>query len=408
MRIAVVGTGFAAQAHLDALRRVPGVDVVAVVGRSVDKAAVLADKYRIPGAYDDWQAVVDDPEVDAIDNCTPNNLHAEVNLAALGAGKHILSEKPLGLNSRETELLAAAAADSGRLAAVCFTYRHYPMIAEMREHLRGNGKGVAPAPHLVHGRYLQDWLFRDDDWSWRIDPTIGGELRAVGDIGSHWIDLVQYLTGEEITDVCADFGRLHETRQRSRTAAETFSSPSGESETVEVTTEDYANVMIRFSSGLQGQFSVSQVCAGHKNDLRLLVETNQGSYEWVQEQPNSLRVGHRDGPNLELQRDAALLTPAAAAITHYPNGHPEGWPDALRNLLADFCAAVAGWQAMAGDGGGPAVTRPAATVATFAEANQVMRVCEAIGHSAHERCWVRVGASVNQLAPAIGEELPQP
>lgn len=405
IRVAVIGTGFAAQAHLDALRRVPGVEVAAIVGRTLEKAAVLADKYQIPEAHDHWQAVVDDPDVDAIDNCTPNNLHAEVNLAALDAGKHILSEKPLGLSTGETESLVAAAADSGRLAAVCFTYRHYPMIAEMREHLRGNGKGAAPVAHLVHGRYLQDWLFRDDDWSWRIDPEIGGELRAVGDIGSHWIDLVQYLIGDLITEVCADFGRLHETRQRFRTAAETFSTPSGESETVEVTTEDFANVMIRFSSGLQGQFSISQVCAGYKNDLRLLVETSEGSYEWLQEQPNSLRIGHRDGPNLELQRDAALLTPAAAAITHYPNGHPEGWPDALRNLLTDFCAAVASWEGLGRGAQGASV--PPATVASFAEAHQVMQVCEAIGRSAHEHSWMRVGMLTNQLTPSVGEELPQ-
>jgi predicted dehydrogenase len=404
MKIAVVGTGFAAQAHLDALRRVPGVEVAAVVGRTVEKAAALADKYQIPGAYDHWQRVVDDPGVDAIDNCTPNNLHAEVNLAALAAGKHILSEKPLGLTAAETAMLAAAAAESGRLAAVCFTYRHYPMIAEMREHLRGNGEVVAPVAHLVHGRYLQDWLFRDDDWSWRIDPAIGGELRAVGDIGSHWIDLVQYLTGDLITEVAADFGRLHQTRQRFSTT-ETFSSPSGESETVRVTTEDYANVMVRFRSGLQGQCSISQVCAGYKNDLRLLVETNRGSYEWVQEQPNSLRIGHRDGPNLELQRDAALLTPAAAAITHYPNGHPEGWPDALRNLLTDFCAAVVNWGPV--DGNGRAAAAPAATVATFAEAHQVMQVCEAIGRSAHEHAWMPVGMITTELSPAVGEELPQ-
>ncbi len=406
IRVAVVGTGFAAQAHLDALRRVPGVEVAAIAGRTVGKAAALAAKYQIPGAHDHWQAVVDDPDVDVIDNCTPNNLHAEVNLAALDAGKHILSEKPLGLTAAETESLAGAAADGRRLAAVCFTYRHYPMIAEMREHLRANGSGVPPVPHLVHGRYLQDWLFRDDDWSWRIDPESGGELRAVGDIGSHWIDLVQYLTGDLITEVCADFGRLHETRQRFRTAAETFSSASGESETVRVTTEDFANVMLRFRSGLQGQFSISQVCAGYKNDLRLLVETNEGSYEWLQEQPNSLRIGHRDGPNLELQRDLALLSPPAAAITHYPNGHPEGWPDALRNLLTDFCGAAARWDAADG-GEARGVLTPPATVATFAEAHQVMQVCEAIGRSAHEHSWMRVGTIASQLSPAIEEELPQ-
>jgi predicted dehydrogenase len=363
--------------------------VAAVVGRSVETAALLADKYQIPGAYDHWQAVLDDPDVDAIDNCTPNNLHVEVNLAALKAGKHVLSEKPLGLNTEETAMLTAAAAESGKLAAVCFTYRHYPMIAEMREHLRGNGHGVTPVAHLVHGRYLQDWLFRDDDWSWRIDPRIGGELRAVGDIGSHLIDLVQYLTGDLIIEVCADFGRLHETRQRPIKATETFASSGGETEAVKVTTEDYANVLIRFRSGLQGQFSISQVCAGHKNDLRLLVETNAGSYEWIQEQPNSLRIGHRDGPNLELQRDAALLTPAAAAITHYPNGHPEGWPDALRNLLTDFCAAIATLEAVQNGNAVNASAAPA-TAATFAQAHQVMQVCEAIGRSADQRAWVAV------------------
>ncbi len=381
LNVAIVGTGFAARAHLDAMRRVSGVNVAAIVGRSVETARALADEYAIAGAYNHWDAVLADPAIDAIDNCTPNDLHTEINLAALAAGKHVLSEKPLGITSEDTARLVAAAAESDRVAAVCFTYRHYPMIAELREQLGGRGAGAHPVAHLAHGRYLQDWLFRDDDWSWRIDPAVGGPLRAVGDIGSHWIDLIQHVTGDEVTEVCADFGRMHDTRQRPLTAGATFAASVGETETVEVTTEDYANVLLRFASGLQGHFSISQVCAGHKNDLRLLIETDQGSYEWAQEQPNALKIGHRDAPNLELQRDAALLTPPAAAITHYPNGHPEGWPDALRNLIADFCTAVQSDQAVS-------------TVASFEQAHQVMLVCEAIGRSAHERAWATVQEAV--------------
>jgi predicted dehydrogenase len=374
--VGVIGTGFAATSHVDALRRVAGVEIAAVAGSSPERAAAAAAALGIDRAVGDWRRVVDDTSVDAVHDCTPNHLHAEINAAVLAAGKHLLSEKPLGMDAAETADLARRAAEAGVVSGVCFNYRHFPLVQEARTLLAGD----AGRPHLIRGGYLQDWLLEDTDWNWRLDSSRAGATRAVGDIGSHWIDLVQHVTGRRLRRVYARLGRLHEVRRRPAAVEQTFGRAAGAGgEAVEVDTEDFATTMFELDDGCPGVFTVSQVSPGMRNRLTFEVDTRRACLSWDQERPNLLRIGRRDGPNRELVRDPALLSEPAAGLVHYPAGHQEGWPDALRNLMDDFYGAIrAGRDAPE-------------TVASFADAHRVMQAVDAIAESGRNGDWVEVG-----------------
>jgi predicted dehydrogenase len=381
MKVALVGTGFAASSHVEALRRVPGVEPVGVVGSSPAKAEAFVRRLGLERAYGDVAEMLADDAVGAVHNCTPNRLHAEVNHAVLEAGRHLLSEKPLGRTSAETAPLVAAAASADVVSGVCFNYRHFPLVREARERLAA---GTGGPVHLVHGAYLQDWLLLDTDWNWRIDPEAGGEARALGDIGSHWLDLVQHVTGDTVVETFAELSTLHPRRYAPAGGRETFSREvGGETVAWDIATEDFATVLLRFASGARGTFSVSQVSAGRRNRLVFEVNAATESLAWDQEEPNTLWVGRRDGPNAEVVRDPALLSPPAAALAHYPAGHQEGWPDGLKNLFIDFYAAVA-----ARDAGEPYD----ASFATFADAHRVGLQVEAILASHAAGAWTPVAS----------------
>jgi predicted dehydrogenase len=248
------------------------------------------------------------------------------------------------------------------------------MVAELRERL-----GRGQAPHLVQGTYLQDWLLAEDDWNWRLEPERAGAARALGDIGSHWIDLIQHVTGRRVARVLGRTGRLHETRLRPSERTVTFERGEGASQPAAVHTEDFATVLLELEGGPQGVLTVSQVSPGMRNRLSLHIDTADAGYVWNQERPNRLWIGRRDRPSEEVVRDPAALSPPAARLAHYPAGHQEGWPDALRNLVDDFYARVR-------DPGHPC------DVATFADAHAVTAVVEAILRSAAEDGWVDVPA----------------
>lgn len=373
--VGVVGTGFAAAAHLDALARVPGVEVRGVAASTRERGVAAAARLGVAKAYRDWQELVSDPRVDVVHDCTPNHLHLEVNSAALAAGKHLLSEKPLAMDSREATELVVAAGRASVVTGVCFNYRHFPLVRQLRDELASGAHGSF---HLVHGSYLQDWLLEETDWSWRLETEKGGGSRAVADIGSHWIDLVQHVTAQAIVEVCADVATLHATRLRPARDIETFAhEQAAERIPVEVDTEDLATVLLRFANGARGALTVSQVSAGRKNHLFVEVDAARSAFAWDQEQPNTLWIGRRDGPNRELPRDPGLLTPAAAGLARYPGGHQEGWPDALRNLFEEFYAVVRGDPSRA-------------AFASFEEARRVLAVVEAIIGSSRSGGWVRV------------------
>jgi predicted dehydrogenase len=373
--VGVVGTGFAAMSHLDALRRLPEVEIVAVAGRDRRRTAALAAEYGVR-AYDDVE-LIEDPMVESVHTCTVNALHHDVNLAALEQGKHVLSEKPLAVDSQESARLAAAAeraAEDGVRSGVCFNYRHYPLVAQIRGLVRAGEHG---APHFIHGRYHQDWLLLQSDWDWRVEEAQGGSSRAVADIGSHWCDLVAHITGDCVTEVLADLGTLHTTRLR----------PDGDR--VRVESEDFGAVMLRFASGARGAFTVSQTSAGSKNGLSFQIDAAEAAFAWDQEQPDRAWVGTRSGPNLELLRDPETMPPRAARLTRLPAGHPEGWYDALRNVFADFYAGIAAERA--GE-------QYQTDVATFAEGHERVKLVEAVISSDRERRWTPVHASTEVTA----------
>jgi predicted dehydrogenase len=391
IRVGIAGTGFAASAHVDALRRLPDVEVVAVAGADGGRAREFAARHRIGRSWGTHLDLVADPGVEVVHNCTINRCHAEISLAALASGRHVLSEKPLAMDTVQSAALVHAAeraAGDGVLSGVCFNYRHYPLVAQLRAMLASGDYGRA---HLAHGTYLQDWLLLKTDWNWRLDPEEGGLSRAVADIGTHWADLVQHVLGDPIVEVLADLATLHPTRLRPHEASTTFlaNGPGeAEAEAEPVATEDFGTVLFRLRGGARGSFTVSQTSAGHRNGLALHVDAATASFTWKQEQPDRMWIGRRSAPNLELVRDAALLQDGAAAQVRLPAGHPEGWSDALANAIADFHAGV-----RAGREG----REHHSTIASFRDGHERVVLVEAILASHRDQRWTPVG-SVREVA----------
>jgi predicted dehydrogenase len=385
----VIGTGFSGSVHVDALSRLRDVEVVGVLASSPVRSRAAAERLRVARAYASLAELLDD--VDAVHVCTPNVTHAEITIAALDAGKHVLSEKPLAMDAAQARTLASHAAGANVVTGVCFNYRHFPLVQHMRAAVGGGEYGPA---HLIRGAYLQDWLLYADDWNWRLEPGRAGSTRAVGDIGSHWLDLAQHVTGDHIVAVMAQLGRLHRERMRPAGEVETFRRGYGPRDPVAIDTEDFGSVLIRFAGGAKGVLTVSQVTAGAKNRLTIGIDAATASFEWNQEEPNSLRVGRRDAATLDVLRDPAMLAPTAAALTRLPAGHQEGWADALRNLFADFYAEVRARLDGASHAG---------AFATFDEAYRVARLVEAISHSDRDGRWVAVADEVEPGTDVVTE-----
>jgi predicted dehydrogenase len=338
VRVGIIGTGFAAETHADALRRLPGVALVGVASRTPERASESARKVGAAHAYREPGELIADPEIDAVHVCSTNHLHAQYASEALLAGKHVMCEKPLAIDAQSANDLVAVAetaAASGTVSAVCFNYRYYPMVRQLQTIVAAGEYGPV---HFVHGVYLQDWLLYDTDWNWRIDPSENGSSRTVADIGSHWIDLAQHISGERVAEVLADLGTVHPVRRRPLGETSTFedAADDGEFEEVEIDSEDFASVLVRFETGARGTFAVSQVSAGRRNRLTIEVDAATGALAWDQEQPDSAWIGRRREPSLVFPRDAALGVP----LTRTPAGHPEGWRSTFYNLFADFYGAV--------------------------------------------------------------------
>jgi len=376
----IVGTGFIGPAHLEGLRRI-GVEVAGLVERDAETATAKALELGVRNAYPSFEAALADPALAVVHLAVPNHLHAPYAKAALAAGKHVLCEKPLAMTSAESAELAALARASGRVAAVNYNLRFYPLVHQARELLRAGELG---RPLLVHGAYLQDWLLYDTDWSWRLDPAAGGQLRAVADIGTHWLDLAAFVTGLRVEAVMADLATFHRTRKRPRGPVATFAGTAGqpsknEFEPVAIASEDAALILLRFEGGARGTLTVSQVSAGRKNALSFEVDGSEAALAWNSEEPNALWIGKRSVANRLLMKDPALLAPAAAALAGYPGGHQEGYGDTLKNLFARFYAYLE-----AGD-----YTAPR-DFPTFDDGHTEMLLCEALLRSAQEGTWVDV------------------
>lgn len=376
IKAAIVGAGFTGQAHIEAIRRLGFVDVVAIAQSSRSSAETLARKLNIPKAYDHYLDMLKNPDIEVVHNCTPNHLHYEVNRQSLLHGKHLLSEKPLTMTSEQSEELCRLASGLKLVTGVNYNYRHYPVVQHMRELV---SDGTLGDIRIVRGHYLQDWLLFDTDYNWRLEPEYGGKTRAVGDIGSHLFDLAQYVTGWKITEVMADISIAIPRRYKPAGSTQTFANPgSGKGEPVDVKTEDYCSVLVKFESGARGVFTVSQISAGYKNALAIGLDGAKASCSWEQEVPFRLRMGYRDKPNETVLRDAGLLKPGARPFVHYPGGHEEGWPDSLKNMMIRFYDAVLNG------------TAAPDSVASFVDGLQVMRIIDAVVKSAQSGKWVKV------------------
>jgi predicted dehydrogenase len=335
----LVGPGFVGRHHIDAVRRLGFVDVVAIAGSHERRARAKAEDLGVPKAYGSFEALAADPDVQVVHNTAPNFLHGPIIRAALAHGKHIVSEKPLASSAEEAHALWVAAREAGVIHAVTFNYRGNAMVQQARAMVAAGELGRA---HYIHGGYLQDWLLKPTDFSWRLEPDKGGASSAVADIGSHWCDLAQYITGSRIASVLADLSTVLPTRYRPRAAREAFAGAVEEGgEPVQIRSEDLATILMRFEDGARGVVSIGQVCAGHKNDLWFEVNGAKSSLRWRQERQNELWIGHRDEANAVLAKDPSLLGPDARPYAGLPGGHQEGWADAFLNVLRDVYAAIA-------------------------------------------------------------------
>ena len=335
----LVGPGFVGQHHIDAVRRLGFVDVVAIAGSDERRTRAKAEALGVPKAYGSFEALAADPDVQVVHNTAPNFLHGPIVRAALAHGKHIVSEKPLASSAEEAHALWVAAREAGVVHAVTFNYRGNAMVQQARAMIASGELGPA---HYIHGGYLQDWLLKPTDYSWRLEPDKGGASSAVADIGSHWCDLAQYITGSRVASVLADLSTVLPTRYRPRAGREAFAGAGEErGEPVQIRSEDLATILVRFEDGARGVVSIGQVCAGHKNDLWLEVNGAKSSLRWRQEQQNELWIGRRDEANAVMAKDPGLLAPAARPYAGLPGGHQEGWADAFFNVLRDVYAAIA-------------------------------------------------------------------
>lgn len=369
----LVGAGFVGPHHIDAVRRLGYVDVVAVAGSSEASARKKAEAMGVPKAYGSYEALLDDPDVHVVHNATPNYLHFPVNAAAIARKKHVVSDKPLAVTAAEAKSLVDQATRAGIVHAVTFNYRGNPLVQQAKHAI---AEGRIGAPRFLHGYYLQDWLIKDTDYSWRLEPDKGGSSSALGDIGSHWCDLAQHISGLRITHVLGDITTAIPKRKKPRGSREAFQAAgAGEDvEVVDIAVEDLASVLVRFDNGAKGSFSVGQVCAGHKNDLVLEICGAAASLRWRQEHQNELWIGHRDRPNEILQKDPSLLDPPAGRYAHLPGGHQEAWADAFCNLMRDIYGFIA-------EGRKPSDPHPPA-FATFEDGYRANCVVESILASA--------------------------
>lgn len=379
INVGIIGTGFIGAAHIEAIRRLGFVEVIALAESNKQLAEKKAKELNIPIAYDDINKLLDNPSIQVVHNCTPNNIHFEINKKIILSGKHVFSEKPLCLTVEEADELVKLADQYKVVTGVGFVYRNFAMIQQAAEMVRNQEIGQI---FSVNGHYLQDWMMFDTDYNWRVDPTIGGKSRTLADIGSHWCDTIQFITNKKIKEVCADVNIVHPIRKASK-HAETFSSKNSDTEHVlkMVETEDYASVLLKFEDNSRGSFTVSQVSAGHKNDLMFDLSGSNKSLHWEQETPQFLKIGYRQQANQILCDDPCLINSNIHAYNHFPGGHIEGWPDAFKNMMLSFYNFIAD---------GKNVTQDTCKFATFKDGAQIVHVIDAILTSAEQRRWVEV------------------
>jgi len=376
IRTAVIGTGFMGRVHLEALRRVENVDVVEIAATSADKARAAAEGYNVLNSTGDWMDVIRDPSIDAVHIATPNAEHFPMAKAAFEAGKHVLCEKPLAMSVTEAQELVALQAAKGLRGAVNHNLRYYPMVQQMRRMREAGDFGEIL---VIQGTYSQDWMLYETDWNWRVEPKVGGTSRVMADIGSHFFDMAEHVTGLRVSEVCSDLQIFWPTRKQPKGGGESFSGKLGTAgETVDtpIITEDFGMTMFRMGKA-RGAMTASQVSAGRKNGLVLEIYGTKGGATWRQEAPEELWLGHRDAPNQVLMKDPSLLGEQARGFADYPGGHAEGYPDTFKQLFRRFYASIA-----------DASLTP--DYPQMADGLRQMKILEAELASAKSRAWVDV------------------
>lgn len=380
IKAGIIGMGFIGVSHIEAIRRIGFAELVAVADVNFELAKKKASEYFIPKCYSTIDELLADPEIEVVHNCTPNNLHLEINSKIIKAGKHIFSEKPLSRTSDESaQMLELLKEYPNVIHGVNFNYRMNPLVQEMKHKIKNGEIGDVK---LVHGTYLQDFLLHETDYNWRIEPEVCGPSRCIADIGSHWMDSVQCVTGAKITEVCADLVITIPVRKKPKGQVETFSiNTNVEYEDMPVRTEDWGAVLIKMDNGVHGVFCVSEVSAGHGCSLAFEIDGTKASLKWEQERADEMWMGHRDGPNYAIKRNPNHMTPEAKQYTYLAGGHPEGWNDAMRNNVMAFYKFIA-------DGKKLGVDTP--DFATFDEGHYIIKLTEAIVESSKKRQWVKV------------------
>jgi predicted dehydrogenase len=384
LRAGVIGTGFIGPVHIEALKRL-GVEVTAICG-STRNARATAEKWGIPEVYGDYdyRALYRSPNVDVIHITSPNKVHVEQSLAALAAGKHVVCEKPLGMTSRETARVVKATARPGSpVFAVNYMCRFFPAVLQMRQLVHRGDLG-----RIIHvqGHFFQDWLLLDTDYNWRLLASEGGKLRAVGDIGTHWVDAVSFILGTNVERVFAHLETFHKQRRRPREEVQTFAKVDpAKMASYRVDTEDFGSLLLRFgkarhgfADGVHANASISQVAAGWKCSLSVGIYGTKGSVRWDLQQPNEIVLGRRDEPNQVLQRGTAGFSEDVAGFTDYPGGHPEGFPDSHKMQYRAVYQHIASGR------------RTPVLFATAKEGHEEVRLCEAVLRSSRTGKWVSV------------------
>jgi predicted dehydrogenase len=371
----IIGTGFIGPVHIEGLRR-NGINIVALCDLP-DRARAAADRFGIPQAFGDYHELLKSPDVNVVHVTSPNRFHCEMSLAALKAGKHVVCEKPLAMNTKETAQIVKQAKATKTTFAVNYNIRFYPAVLQLRKMVRDGELG-----EIIHvnGSYMQDWLYKDTDYNWRLLPKEGGTLRAVADIGTHWMDTVSFILGSHITSVFADLQTFHKTRKRPLGEVETFSKSTAKIKYQEydVETEDFANVLLQFGNGTRGNLGVSQVAAGRKNCIRVEIYGSKKSAWWCSEDPEVVWFGNRDTRNEIAVRATGPFGDGAAGYMDYPPGHVEGFPDTFKMLFRNVYGTIRG------------DVKGEPMFATVEDGHQEVAVCEAIIKSNKSKRWVEV------------------
>jgi len=380
IKCGIIGMGFISSFHIDAIRRVGFLEVSAVTDVNWALAKKKADAYCIPKCYKSVDELLADPEISVVHNCTPNNLHFGINKKIILSGKHVFSEKPLALSSKESaELVNVVKQNSKVVAGVNFNYRMNPLIQEMKAKVRNGDIGK---PILVHGSYLQDWLLYKTDYNWRVEKDLGGASRCIADIGSHWMDTVQTVLADKIIEVCSDLVVVHKIRKKPKTQVETFAIATDiEYEERQVDTEDYGAVMFKMQSGIHGVFYVSEVSAGRKCYFNFEIDGTKSSMYWNQETADWMWIGYRDKYNQQVMRNPNLMAKETRQYTTLPAGHPEGWNDAERNNIYSFYKYILD---------GKKLGKDFSDFATFDEAHYIIKLTEAILESNKTKKWIKM------------------